>query len=291
MNKLQMTIGLLAITSVVALSGCTINVGNTSIGTRKTGPAQTEKINVPMPADKSKVMDVEIAPAAANVTVKNNGESLVQGTVTYNVDVLKPVVTTSASKVTVRVGDVNGSLPRDIQNDWNLALGPGQPMNLTINTGASRGEWDLGGLALRNLAWHQGAADSTLNFSAANTEDMADFRFDTGAARFTARGLGNANFANGLGTFGAGEVILTFDGELSRDMNLTLDGGLAKLTIYSGGNPVRVTVSGAMHSTDAAGWTQDGKDYTSPEWANAGGSRINVNVKIGAGSVVLKTGK
>lgn len=291
MNKLHMTIGLLAASSVMALSGCTLNIGDNSFGVRKAGPAQTEKINVPMPADKTSIMDVEISPAAANVNVKANGESLVQGTVTYNVDVLKPIVTTSGNKVTVRVGDVRGSLPRDTQNDWDLALGPAQPMNLTVNTGASKGNWELGGLSLRNVTWRQGAADATLTFSESNPEDMSDFHFETGAARFTAHGLGNANFAKGFGTFGAGEVVLYFDGELSRDVNLRLEGGASSLTIYSGGNPVRVTVGGAMNSTNAGDWAKNGKEYTSPEWANAAGSKVNVDVQIGAGSVTLKTGK
>lgn len=291
MSKNTITVALIATASLVALSGCTINFGNTSLSLHKAGPVQTEKISIPMPSDKSSVADVELSPAAANVNVKANGEGLVQGSITYNVDVLKPIVTTTGNKVTIRAGKINGSLPRDTQNDWDLALGPGQPMNLTVNTGASKGVWELGGLSLRKLSWNQGAADATLNFSESNPEAMADFDFETGAARFTARGLGNANFTSGTGNFGAGEITLVFDGELSHDVNLHLEGGASSLTVYSGGNPVRVTVSGALNSTRANDWTKTGNEYTSPEWSTAAGSKINIRVQIGAGSVTLKTGK
>src|SRR4029453_989962 len=118
----------------------------------------------------------------------------------------------------------------------------GVPMNLTVNTGASKGTWELGGLSLRSLNWRQGAAKATVLFSESNPEGMSNFRFDVGAGNATMRGLGNANFNSGHGTVGAGNLTLYFDGELSHDVSLTLEGGAAAITIYTGGNPVRVTM-------------------------------------------------
>jgi hypothetical protein len=281
----------IAVIGIVALTGCTINVPAINVSTYKTGATQTEKVSVPVPADQTKVWDVELSPAAATIDIKP-GEGLVQGTVDYNVPELKPQVTTSDGNVTVREPNIKGSLPKGTVNDWNFTLGAGVPMNLTVNTGASKGDYDFGGLSLHRLKWAQGAADAMVQFSAANPEAMEDFRFDVGASKVTMSGLANANFSSGRGTIGAGSLILYFDGQLKQDVNLTLEGGAASITIYTGGNPVRATMGGALSGTKADdGWARNDKEYTSPEWASATGPKITIKVTLGAGSLTLKTGK
>ena len=291
MNRYHTASGIAAILSALALTGCTIHMGNFTSSVYKTGPTQTTKIDVPLPEDSSKTWDVEISPAVANVVVDSKGEGLIHGTATYNVPELKPNVTTSGNLVAVRAAEVTGVLPRDTKNDWNLSLGRGVPINLTVNTGASKGSWELGGLSLRSFTWHQGAADANVKFSESNPEALSTFRFEMGAARTVFSGLGNANFRTGFGSVGAGELTLYFDGELSHDVDLMLEGGASQVIIYSGGNPVRVTMNGALNATTPGDWTKNGKEYTSPEWDKATGSRINVTIKLGAGAVRLNTGK
>lgn len=291
MNKYQMTTAVLAGLSLIAMTGCSINIGDVNIRRLKTGPMQTETINVPMPENTSNVWDVELSPAAAEVNVDAKAEGLVQGTVEYNVPEYKPVVTTNGNRVTIRMDEVAGIPPSDVRNIWKLSLGQGMPMNLTVNTGASRSTWDLGGLSLRSLNWRQGAADASVQFTAPNPESMSNFRCDVGAGNLTIRGLGNANVNNGVATVGAGNLTLYFDGTLSQDLNLTIEGGAATVTINSGGNPVRVTMQNAVAATKSGDWNASSKEYTSPEWENSSGPKVNITMEIGVGTVNLQTGK
>ena len=287
----QASTALITLVSAIALTGCSIHIGDFNASTYKTGPTQTEKVSVPLPEDSKTVYNVELSPGVANVTVNPNAENLVQGTVDYNVPELKPIVNKSASGLTVRVPEIKGSLPRNVQNDWKFSLGRGVPMNLTVNTGASQGEYDFGGLSLRSFTWRQGAAKANIKFSAPNPEPAGAFHFEVGAAQATFSGLGNANFSDGFGSVGAGQLILYMDGQLSRNVNLVLEGGATQITIYSGGNPVRVRMESVLNTLQSNGWAKDGKEYTSPEWNSDAAAKINVTVRIGAGSVKLVAGK
>jgi hypothetical protein len=292
MNKFKLTTGILAAISIVALTGCNLTIGDRDINLRRlqTGPMQTEPVNVPMPSDKSQLWDVELSPGAATVTVNPGDAGLVQGTIDYNVPEYKPTVTTSGNRVRVQVEDIKGIPPNGVKNDWKLSLGRGVPINLTVNTGASKGTWELGGLSLRNLTWRQGAADAEVRFSESNPETMGNLRFELGAGSATVRGLGNANIDNGFVSVGAANLTLYFDGELSEDVYLTIEGGAATVTIYSGGNPVRVQVDNAMSSVKTD-WTKSGDEYTSPDWNEGAASKINIIMRIGVGTVNLKSGE
>lgn len=292
MNKHQLLGTSIAVmVGAMTLTGCSLHIGEFSTNTLRTGPTQSEKIDVAKPEDASTTWGVEISPAAANVTVDSKGESLINGLVTYNVHEYKPLVSTSTNKAVVRTPAVWGSTNGDVRVDWNLSLGKGIPMNMTVNTGASKGTWELGGLSLHNLSWRQGAADTRLMFSEPNPVELSYMRYDMGAAKSVINGLGNANLRSGLITLGAGDLSLYLDGKLLHDVDLTIEGGVSHIAIYSGGNPVRVTFDGAISAINANGWSHSGRAYTSPEWAAGTSPMFNVTVKLGMGSVALNTGQ
>lgn len=255
------------------------------------GPTQTAVINVPKPDDPSQVWDVELNLGAASVRVDAEGDGLVSGLVEYNVEALAPTVTVTSQRVVIGQ-DFTGVLPLNTRNDWQLKLGRGVPMNLTVNTGTSSGEWELGGLSLRRLGWTQGAAGATLAFSQPNPDTMEHLRINGGAASLTARGLANTNARTANVTAGAGAMSLYFDGSLREDMGIVLDGGVSSIAIYSGGNPIEIKFEGPLKTIDNRGWTEiDDETYRSPEWVAGDRPKITIRARLGVAALTLVAGQ
>ncbi len=280
MSEHRVAASVIGLIATVLLSGCAGAVGQT----------ETESINVPMPADRTQVWDVELNPGSASAIVGSSGESLVQGTIEYNVSALKPVVEIGERRVQIRQ-DVGGVLPVNTRNDWRLQLGQGLTINLTVNTGASSGEWELGGLSLRRLSWTQGAADATVTFNRPNPERLDSLTVSGGAATLTMRGLANANIRVANVTAGAGALTLVFDGQLSGDADVILDGGVSAIAIYSGGSPIQFLSEGSLKAIENSGWVKFGDTYYSPEWSGAAGPRIVIRSRLDVASVRLIAGK
>ena len=280
MNTFRLAIPIATLIAAVALAGCAGEVGQT----------QTEIINVPKPENRAQPWDVELNLGTASAVVGSTAEGLVQGTIEYNVDSLKPYLTLGERRVQIGQ-DFKGVLPPNSRNDWRLQLGRGVPINLAVNTGASSGEWELGGLSLRRLNWTQGAADATIKFSQPNPERLDNFTVNGGAASMTIRGLANANIRTGNITAGAGSLTLVFDGQLAGDVDITLDGGVSAITIYSGGNPIQLTSEGALKTIDSKGWIQSDTQYYSPEWSILSRPSITIRARIAAAALQLIVGR
>jgi len=165
-------------------------------------------------------------------------------------------------------------------------------MNLSVNTGASSGEWELGGLSLRRMGWTQGAADAMLKFSQPNPDTMEHLRINGGAASVTARGLANTSARTANVTAGAGAMSLYFDGVLREDMEVILDGGVSSIAIYSGGNPIELKSESPLAAIDNRGWTKvDDETYRSPEWGDGGRPKITIRARLGVAALTLVAGQ
>jgi hypothetical protein len=255
----------------------------------KIGPTRTDTIDVPRPLDATGTWDLALYVSAGEVTVGAEGDRLVQGTITYNVDGLKPAVTVEGRRVRI-FQDAHQVLPLDTRNEWRLQLGRGVPMNLRVVTGGSSDEWDLGGLSLRRMEWVQGAGRATLNFGAPNPEPLERLSVNGGASALTMRGLANANLRLATFTAGVGDVTLVFDGRLSRSAEVKLIGGVASIAIHSGGNPIRLTAPGRAKVLLNSGWSRRGGVYLSPECANASGPQISIDTRLGLSALHLVAG-
>jgi hypothetical protein len=266
-------------TTAAALAGCAGQVG----------PTRTEVIDVPRPADLSQAWDLELQLGAADSTVRSHAQGLVKGTIAYNVDRLKPVLAVTDRRVIIRQ-DADGPLPGRTRNEWRLQLGRGVPLRLKVTTGASRDDWDLGGLSLRRLTWIQGAGRAALVFSEPNPEALDQLEIDAGASELSVRGLANANIGSSAFNAGAGLFTLSFDGRLSRDGEVVLNGGGSMIDIHSGGNPIRLTVEGPPGAVESRGWSQAGGLYFSPEWATASGPKLAVRARLGLSALRLIAG-
>src|SRR5512136_848256 len=150
---------------LLALSACTFHINMPF--TVETGPLQEDEITLPVPPEAGTV-DMKLSFGVGTLKLHPGTDSLVSGTASYNIQDFKPIVTATGNKVTIEQGDwkVTG-IPEanNIKNEWDLSLGP-VPMDLTIEAGAYKAEYDFGGLALENLTIQDGASEVDLTFSA-----------------------------------------------------------------------------------------------------------------------------
>jgi len=281
---------LIAIATLALLAmACNISF-NLPVKEVKVGPTVSEVIQVPLPAKAGEVTKMSFHFGAGEFNLApGSTSSLVEGKATYNVVELKPQVTVSGNDVQIDTGHSNiEGIPRfsnDFKNIWDLKLGD-VPMDLFIQAGAYKGQFDLGGLAIQSLDISDGASDVRLNFSAPNKAEMDTLRYSTGASHVELAGLANANFDTLTFKAGAGEYKLDFSGALKRDATVTIDAGFSGVTIVvPEGVSARVFVDSGLANVDVGGkWEKSGNEYT----LAGTGPRLTINANIGAGSLTLQ---
>lgn len=249
------------------------------------GPAVTEEVNVPVPSGSGTPI-LSLGFGAGELYLNAGGEGLVSGTATYNVEALKPIVSVNGSVVKITQGNTRGfnAIPQDFKNIWDLKLGS-SPMDLTIEAGAYKARFELGGLALTNLTVKDGASDVRLSFTSPNAADMGILRYETGASNVIVEGIGNASPASLIFKCGAGNYTLDFSGQLQRNITGHIEAGLGNVTIaIPSGVPAQVTVeSGLSNISAGSGWQVNGDTYIQ----EGTGPAINLIVDIGAGNLTL----
>jgi hypothetical protein len=183
------------------------------------------------------------------------------------------------------MGEFN-SLPsfENLKNEWDLKLGD-KPMDLRIESGAYKGTFELGGLALNNLTIKDGAANVELAFSELNLVEMSTFKYETGASEVKMSGLANANFSIFDFSSGAGNYTLDFSGELQRDASVTVSSGLSNIIVVvpEGVNAVVTVDSGASNVNAGSDWSKSGDVYKQ----KGEGPTLTFVIEVGAGNVTL----
>jgi hypothetical protein len=248
-------------------------------------PEVTEDINVKYP--DAEEINLNLKFGAGKLTLNPGASVLVDGTATYNYDQIKPETTTEDGNVEVRVGNGNFQLftgLNNIKNEWDLKLGD-QPMNLSIDSGAYDGTFELGGLSLTRLEIKDGASNVELSFSEPNPVEMSTFTYNTGASDVKLTGLANANFSLLDFSSGAGDYTLDFSGDLQRDASVKIETGLSNVIVIvpEGVNAI-VTVQGGLSNVNAGpGWERSGNDYVQ----KGEGPTLTFVIEMGAGNLTL----
>lgn len=278
-----MSVRIISVILVLALAslacGFTIDLPRRS----QPGPEVTESISVADPGSDETRLTISFG--AGDLRLSPGAKNLVDGTVVYNVEDLKPEVVRNGNNIEIKQGDFK-NLPvfNNMKNDWDLQLG-GAPMDLTIQAGAYKANLELGGLLLKSLTVRDGASNVDLSFSKPNLVEMSVLRYETGASTVKLAGLANANFSTLIFSGGAGNYSLGFDGELQRDATITIEVGFGDmdLVIPEGVN-ARVTIEGAaLDINHDSSWTQNGNIYTQM----GDGFTLTIIVKMAAGSLSL----
>lgn len=253
------------------------------------GPLETDEITV-SGLGVGETASVLIKFGAGELYLKPGAQgALISGTATYNVEDLKPEVSTSGEEITLEQDtfeyNITG-LPNygDVENIWDLYFST-DPIELEVRTGAVRGEFEFGGLAISELKVFTGASSIDMAFSTPNLMPMSQFRFTTGAASANLSGLANANFSLMNFQGGVGSYTLDFSGVFQRDATVEVDAGLSSVTInVPPGIPTIVNVEGALNNVVVRGsWGGSGDTYT----LAGNGASLVINVNIGAGNLNL----
>ena len=256
----------------------------------KTGPTQVEPINIPFLDPRTDTADVTVSFGAGTLNINADGkDALIAGNATFNVDDFLPEVSIDGNEVRIEQGslDLGGvpAFPDDLINDWVLSIGDA-PLELEINAGAYKGHYELGGLSIRRLEINDGAAEAQVSFLQPNQVEMSLFKYSTGASSIKLSELANANMSQFIFRSGAGSYTLDFSGELSRDMQVTIESGVSSITIIIPADTSAVLTTNGLLSVNASGsWEQNDSTYT----LSAGGPTITIEVDMGAGNLILET--
>lgn len=250
----------------------------------KAGPEVKETISVTDPeSDETRLL---LSFGAGNLNLSTGAKNLVDGTIVYNVEDLKPEIIEDGAQIEIKQGNFQKLPPFDgMKNEWDLQLGS-SPMELEISAGAYEGAFDLGGLALTNLTINDGAADVSLSFSELNLAEMSEFNYSTGASDVRMEGLANANFERFIFNGGAGNYTLDFSGDLQRDATVSIDSGLSDLTLIIPQDVnVVITIDSALADINVGdGWSQKGSVYS-----QAGeGPTLTIIVNMGGGEITIR---
>jgi hypothetical protein len=249
------------------------------------GPEVTDEITAAIPdADE---VSLRLSFGAGDLKLAPGAKKLVEGTATYNYSKFEPVVDVDEGNVRIRMGDEEFSgIPsfKDLKNEWDFKLGD-TPMDLTIESGAYNGEFELGGLSLNNLTIQDGAANVDLAFSEPNLVEMSTFRYETGASDVKMSGLANANFSIFDFSSGAGDYTLDFSGELQRDASIKIASGFSNIiiSIPEDVDAVVTIDSGASNVSVGSNWGKNGNVYKQ----KGEGPTLTFVIEIGAGNVTL----
>jgi hypothetical protein len=251
----------------------------------KAGPEVEESITVAAPGSDETHLRLEFGAGTLTLSPAPAGKNLIDGTVTYNVEDLKPEIEKNGNSIEIKQGDFNGLPPFDeFVNEWDLQLSDA-PMDLTVQAGAYEGHLELGGLALKSLTVRDGASNVDLSFREPNQIEMSMLRYETGASDVELTGLANANFSTLNFSGGAGNYTLDFSGELQRDGVVTIEAGFGDLSLVIPEEvDAVVTVEGAaVNINHSSGWSQNEQKYTQ----DGSGPTLTILVKMAAGNLVI----
>lgn len=174
---------------------------------------------------------------------------------------------------------------------FDLALGTAQPYTLTVETGASDTEFELGGLPLTRLAIKLGAGKNVLRFLEPNPQEMAVLDIDAGAGSMELRGLGNANCADMTLDGGAAAFICDFEGRLRRPAFVRLTTGLSSVDVY-----VPTATAARIMPESTLGHLETSDGFTTREggyWTQAAlvgeGPALTIHANVALGVLRLHT--
>jgi hypothetical protein len=196
------------------------------------------------------------------------------------------VTITEAEPSFEQIPAVFGSVPR-----YDLEFGKERPFDLTIETGASDFELDLGGIPLNRLVVRQGAGKFELGFPEPNPERMQLLDISSGAAGIELESLANANFSEMRLSGGAASYELDFGGVLSRDAEVSIETGLSGVGVsVPGSTAARVVAETTLGSVNLGhGFTKSEGAFLTEAALSGDGPVLRIRAGVRLGSLQLRT--
>lgn len=170
--------GSLLVSSFV-LSGCSSN--ETMVG---------DPSRVLIKKDNAEKLDVILNIAAGELHVSEGAKEWVEGDLQYSTDKLKPEISynQTGKKGKVLIEHTNKKFTSlkgvNINSIWDLQLSKHVPIDLEVNTGASKTQLDLQGLQLRSLNVNVGVGSTTIDL-AGDWKENFEVQLSTGVGKST----------------------------------------------------------------------------------------------------------
>lgn len=236
-------------------------------------------------------LSVRVKYGAGQFTVNPAAHGfLYEMTLTYDEDHFEPLSEYTSGRLTLGIEGTRKNIDIDGDNKsrLDLTLTRDVPMDLVLEFGAVKADFDLTGVALRNLSITTGASESEMVISEPNPVAMEELEIEVGAASFEARGLGNLNAKQIHLKAGVGNVELDFTGAWKRDGEISVNMGLGSLTLTLPREVgVRLIKDTFLTGLDAEGLEKRDGDYYSENWASAE-IQLVIEVEAAFGNIEVK---
>jgi hypothetical protein len=250
-------------------------------------------IHIAYPSESSPHLRIALG-ACRFVARPGEGEEWVAGTYSDPTDRRPLRIVEEEAGVTIteaepsfeRIQAVFGGVPR-----YELEFGKGRPFALTIETGASDFDLDLGGVPLSRLMVRQGAGKFELGFPQPNPEPMELLEVSRGAAAIELGNLANANFSEMRLSGGAASYELDFGGALSRDAKVSIETGISGVVVsVPSSTAVRVSAETTLGSVDVGdGFTKREGTFSTESALSGDGPVLRIRAGVRLGSLQLRT--
>ena len=196
------------------------------------------------------------------------------------------VTITEAEPSFERIPAVFRGVPR-----YELEFGKEKPFALTIETGASDFDLDLGGVPLSRMVVRQGAGKFELGFPKPNPEPMEILEISSGAAAIELENLANANFSELHLSGGAASYELDFGGVLSRDAEVSIETGISGVVVsVPTSTAARVVAETTLGSVDVGdGFTKSEGAFSTEAALSGDGPVLRIRAGVRLGSLQLRT--
>ncbi len=175
-------------------------------------------------------LDVKIDLNAVDIDIRKNDDKLFKGVVTSNIKNYDPMIELDEDTLYIKQKSSFRSL-RKINNDWDIEITDKIPVTLDINLNASKNDFDLTGLKIEEIEMFLNATDTEVQFDKKNEADLSNISLDVNAGDVEIVGLDYAAPQEIEVKVNAGNVTLEFGNNISRNIEITLQGNAAKTTI------------------------------------------------------------
>jgi len=172
---------------------------------------------------------------------------------------------------------------------YDLKIGRKRSFRLSLETGASEVDLDLGGLPLRKLYFRHGAGKNRIDFSAPLSAELEEFDIASGAGMMEIKNIGNARLGEMEVEGGAALYRLDFGGELTRDAKVRVNTGVSTVEIsVPSTTPARFEIEPLLGSMDIGdGFMKEKGGFLTRAAVNGKTPSFNVRVTVTMGLLKL----
>lgn len=218
----------------------------------------------------------------------------VRGQVTTNVDQwrVSQTVTEDGAPRIVQGESRNQVIP-NATNRWDVEVGTGQPLALTINLMAASSNLELGGIPLTALTLTGTSGSQSLDYRTPNPlDDGGRLRIDMKTGDVTVSGLFNSRIRELTSITTGGDQTIEFGGgELVQDIRGNIETSTGNVTLRIPNNiGVRVTFTGASGRVMEVSpeFIEVSRNvYETAQYADGEGPRVQIAVRTTAGDLRL----